>query len=161
MHRLKVSGAGHPSEALTLHLGHKVLSLNTTERLAVDEQGQTYQGEKLLLATGGTPRRLPFGGEDIVYFRTLADFKHLHELSMQVERFAIIGGGFIGSEVAAALAMNGKQVSMVFPEDGIGGLVFPHDVSQFLNEFFRKKGVEVLAGESADRDGDAEERSTC
>jgi NADPH-dependent 2,4-dienoyl-CoA reductase/sulfur reductase-like enzyme len=136
-----------PGEALTLHLGHKVLSLNTTERLAVDEQGQTYRGDKLLLATGGTPRRLPFGSQDIVYFRTLADFKHLHELSMQVERFAIIGGGFIGSEVAAALAMNGKQVSMVFPEDGIGGLVFPNDVSRFLNEFFRKKGVEVLAGE--------------
>ena len=137
-----------PDEALTLHLGHKVISLNPTDRQVVDQQGQTYQGEKLLLATGGTPRRLPFGGEDILYFRTLADFKRLHEMSTKMERFAVIGGGFIGSEIAAALAMNGKHVSMLFPEDGIGALVYPQDVSQTLNRFFREKGVEVLVGES-------------
>ena len=136
-----------PAEALTLHLGHKVISLNAGDRQVVDEQGQTCQGEKLLLATGGTPRRLPYGDEDIIYFRTLADFKRLHEMTTQMERFAIIGGGFIGSEIAAALAMNGKRVSMLFPEEGIGALVYPQDVSRFLNGFFREKGVEVLAGE--------------
>jgi NADPH-dependent 2,4-dienoyl-CoA reductase/sulfur reductase-like enzyme len=137
-----------PGEALTLHLGHKVISLNTDDRQVVDEQGQTYLGEKLLLASGGTPRRLPFGGEDILYFRTLADFKRLHEMSTQMERFAVIGAGFIGSEIAAALAMNGKRVSLLFPDDGIGAQMFPKNMSQFLNEFFRKKGVEVLAGET-------------
>jgi NADPH-dependent 2,4-dienoyl-CoA reductase/sulfur reductase-like enzyme len=137
-----------PNEALTLHLGQKVISLNATDRQVVDQHGQTYQGEKLLLATGGTPRRLPFGGEAIIYFRTLADFKRLHEMSTRLERFAVIGGGFIGSEVAAALAMNGKRVSMLFPEGGIGALVYPREVSQFLNGFFREKGIDVLAGES-------------
>jgi 3-phenylpropionate/trans-cinnamate dioxygenase ferredoxin reductase component len=136
-----------PSEALTLHLGHKVLFLNSAGHLAVDEQGQTYQGEKILVATGGTPRRLPFGGENIIYFRTLADFKKLHELSEQVERFVVIGSGFIGSEIAAALAMHGKRVSLLFTQEGIGAHVFPRELSQFLNEFFRRKGVEVLAGE--------------
>jgi 3-phenylpropionate/trans-cinnamate dioxygenase ferredoxin reductase component len=137
-----------PAEALTLHLGSKVISLNADDRQVVDQQGQTYLGEKLLLATGGTPRRLPFGGEDILYFRTLADFKRLQEISTRMERFAVIGAGFIGSEIAAALAMNGKHVSLLFPDDGIGAQVFPKDVSRFLNEYFRKKGVEVLAGES-------------
>ena len=136
-----------PAEGLTLHPGHKVISLNAADRQVQDEQGQTYQGDKILLATGGTPRRLPFGGDKIIYYRTLADFKHLHELMTKVERFTVIGGGFIGSEIAAALAMNGKKVSMVFPEDGIGALVYPRDVSQYLNEFFRQKGVEVLTGE--------------
>jgi 3-phenylpropionate/trans-cinnamate dioxygenase ferredoxin reductase component len=136
-----------PTEGLTLHLGHKVLSLNATEHQAVDEQGQTYQGEKLLLATGGTPRQLPFGRDGIIYYRTLNDFQRLHALSTHMQRFAIIGGGFIGSEIAAALAMNGKQVSMLFPEAGIGALVYPPQVSQFLNEFFVKKKVDVLAGE--------------
>ena len=107
-----------PSEALTLHLAHKVLFFNSAGHLAVDEQGQTYQGEKILVATGGTPRRLPFGGENIIYFRTLADFKKLHELSEQVERFVVIGSGFIGSEIAAALAMRGKQVSLLFTQEG-------------------------------------------
>ena len=100
-----------------------------------------YQGEKLLLATGGTPRRLPFDAGDIIYFRTLADFKRLHEMSTQMERFAVIGGGFIGSEIAASLARNGKHISMVLPEDGIGAPIYPQDVSLFLNWFFREKGV--------------------
>ncbi len=136
-----------PEEALTLHLGHKVVSLNPAERQVVDVQGQIYQGEKVLLAIGGTPKRLPFGSEDILYYRTLADFKRLHEMNTQMDRFAVIGAGFIGSEIAAALAMNGKHVSLLFPEQGIGGLVFPPDLSEFLNEFFRKKGVEVAGGE--------------
>jgi NADPH-dependent 2,4-dienoyl-CoA reductase/sulfur reductase-like enzyme len=136
-----------PAEGLTLHLGHKVISLNPAERQVVDEQGQTYQGNKLLLATGGSPHRLPFGGADIIYYRTLADFKRLHEMTTQMDRFAVIGAGFIGSEIAAALAMNGKQVSLIFPEEGIGALVYPPDVSEFLNEFFRKKGIEVVPGE--------------
>ena len=114
-----------PAEALTLHLGHKVVSLNPAERQVVDVQGQIYQGEKVLLATGGTPKRLPFGSEDILYYRTLADFKRLHEMTTQMDRFAVIGAGFIGSEIAAALAMNGKHVSLLFPEQGIGGPGFP------------------------------------
>lgn len=136
-----------PSEGLTLHLGHKVLSLDSARRQVADEAGQVYAGEKILLATGGTPRHLPFGGDQIIYYRSLNDFKHLHELTTQVEHFAVIGGGFIGSEIAAALTMNGKKVSMVFPEDGIGALVYPRQLSQYLNEFFRQKGVEVLTGE--------------
>jgi NADPH-dependent 2,4-dienoyl-CoA reductase/sulfur reductase-like enzyme len=136
-----------PEEALTLHLGHKVVSLNPAKRQVVDAQGQTYTGEKILLATGGSPRRLPFGGADIIYYRTLADFKRLHEMTTQMDRFAVIGAGFIGSEIAAALAMNGKNVSLLFPEEGIGGLVYPPDLSEFLNEFFRKKGVKVAGSE--------------
>jgi 3-phenylpropionate/trans-cinnamate dioxygenase ferredoxin reductase component len=68
-------------------------------------------------------------------------------MTTQMDRFAVIGAGFIGSEIAAALAMSGKHVSLLFPEQGIGGLVFPPDLSEFLNEFFRKKGVEVAGGE--------------
>src|SRR5262249_23708137 len=91
-------------------------------------------------------RRLPFGGEQIIYFRTLDDYTHLRELTGQGERFAVIGGGFIGSEVAAALAMNGNKVVMAFPEAGIGSRMFPSDLAKFLNDFYQQKGVEVLAG---------------
>jgi NAD(P)H-nitrite reductase large subunit len=61
---------------------------------------------------------LPFGGEQIIYFRTVDDSTHLRELAGQGERFAVIGGGFIGSEVAAALAMNGKKSRWPFPMRG-------------------------------------------
>jgi NADPH-dependent 2,4-dienoyl-CoA reductase/sulfur reductase-like enzyme len=68
-------------------------------------------------------------------------------MSKAGQNFAVIGGGFIGAETAAALAMNGKKVSMLFPEDGIGARMYPHDLSQFITDYFRKKGVEILPGE--------------
>jgi 3-phenylpropionate/trans-cinnamate dioxygenase ferredoxin reductase subunit len=132
---------------VSLHLGRKIVSLDPQEMRAADNQGQVYHAEKILLATGGTVRQLPFGGERILYYRTLADYRRLLALSAAKTSFAVIGGGFIGSEIAAALAMNGRHVTMLFPEDGIGALVYPPDLSQFLNDFFRQKGVEVLTGE--------------
>lgn len=130
-----------------LHLGRKIVSLDTATFTVRDDQGNLYKGDKILLATGGTPRRLPFGGDQIIYYRTLADYKRLAELSRRNLTFAVVGGGFIGSEIAAALAMNGRQVTMLFPEDGIGSLVYPHDLSIFLNDYFANKGVTVWPGE--------------
>ena len=127
-------------------LGTKAVSIDPEAKSVVDNQGSEYTYEKLLLATGGTPRRLPFGGDGIIYFRTLNDFQRLHQCSGQGNHFAVIGGGFIGSEIAAALAMNGNKVTMLFPEEGIGSRVYPPEISQYLNDYYRSKGVEVLAG---------------
>lgn len=131
-----------------LILGCRAASISPQTKEVTDSAGEVYRYEKLLLATGGTPRRLPFGGEGILYYRTLADYRRLRELSAQKDHFGVIGGGFIGSEIAAALAMNGKKVSMILPEEGIGGRVFPRDLALYLNGYFREKGVEVLAGSS-------------
>jgi len=87
----------------------------------IDDQKEAYSFDKLLLATGGSPRRLPFGGDDIIYFRTVEDYRRLQTWAAKGRRFAVIGGGFIGSEIAAALAMNAKQVVMVFPGTGRDG----------------------------------------
>jgi 3-phenylpropionate/trans-cinnamate dioxygenase ferredoxin reductase component len=68
----------------------------------------------------------------------------------------VIGGGFIGSEIAAALAINGRSVTMVFPEPGIGARIFPAELSTFVTDYYRAQGVEVLAGASVtaiERDG--------
>jgi 3-phenylpropionate/trans-cinnamate dioxygenase ferredoxin reductase subunit len=131
---------------VSLHLGRLAQVLDPSQRRVCDDQGTVYTFDKLLLATGGIPRRFAFGGDDILYFRTLEDYQRLRALTDGKQRFAVIGGGFIGSEIAAALAMNGKNVVMGFPEDGIGARVFPHDLSQFLNQYYGEKGVEILAG---------------
>ena len=131
-----------------LILGHHVSTLDAANKRVADDQGAVYTFGKCLLATGGTPRRLPFGGDAVIYYRTLEDYRRLRALADQRERFVVIGGGFIGSEVAAGLAMNGKQVTMVVPEDGIGSRVFPEDLARFVSEYYRQKGVEVLAGAS-------------
>jgi 3-phenylpropionate/trans-cinnamate dioxygenase ferredoxin reductase subunit len=130
-----------------LHLGRRIRILDAERKQAVDDQDTEYAFDQLLLATGGRPRRLMFGDEGIIYYRTLEDYRRLRDLTAQNNRFAVIGGGFIGAEIAAALAMNDKEVVILFPEAGIGGLRFPTDLAQSLNEYYRQKGVEVLPGE--------------
>ena len=132
---------------LSLHLGRRVTALDPEAHSASDDQGETYTYEKLLLATGGTPRRLPYGDGLVHYYRTIDDYQRLRAETERVHRYAIIGGGFIGSEIAASLRMNAQEVAMVFPDQGIGGKVFPGELSAFINDYFRQKGVQVLAGE--------------
>jgi 3-phenylpropionate/trans-cinnamate dioxygenase ferredoxin reductase subunit len=134
------------SRGVSLLLGRTAVSLDLVARNVIDDHGGTHHFEKLLLATGGTPRRLPFAGDGVIYFRTLDDYQRLRALVDKRDRFAVIGGGFIGSEVAAALAMHGKRVVMVFPEETIGGRLFRKPLGVFLNEYYRSKGVEVRAG---------------
>ena len=131
---------------VTFHLGRRAKQIDARNRRVTDDEGTVHAFGKLLLATGSSPRRLPFGAEQIIYYRTLDDYERLRALTGQGRRFAVIGGGFIGSEVAAALAMNGKETVLAFPDEGICGRVFPPDIATFLNEYYRKKGVDVLAG---------------
>ncbi len=131
---------------VTFYFGRTARMLDPQTKRVTDDQGIVFTFDKLLLATGSTPRRLPFGGEQIIYFRTLDDYQRLHRLAEQGRRFAVIGGGFIGSEVAAALAMNGKEVVMIFPGEAIGNHIFPLDLAKSVSDFYRQKGVEVLTG---------------
>lgn len=127
-----------------LDLGRRIVALDLAQRTARDDHGEEYQYEKLLFATGGRTRKLPFGGDDVVYFRTLDDYRNVREIAQRHARFAVIGGGFIGSEIAAALAINGCAVTIVFPDTGIGARIFPKQLSSGLNEYYRSRGVEVL-----------------
>jgi NADPH-dependent 2,4-dienoyl-CoA reductase/sulfur reductase-like enzyme len=98
----------------------------------------------LLLATGCTPRRLPFGDEQIIYFRTVDDWRRLRGLTGRDTRIAIVGGGFIGAELAASLADIGQDVVMIFPDEAIGSHVYPSELAIFLNALYQERGVEVL-----------------
>src|SRR3989441_2459058 len=130
-----------------LHLGRRVVSVDPTGRRVTDERGAAYGYRRLLLATGGSPRRLPLGTDQIVHYRTLDDYRRLRPLAGEPLRFAVIGGGFIGSEVAAALRLQGRDVVMLVPEAGVGARVFPADLSRFLVEYYGEKGVTMRIGE--------------
>ncbi len=85
-----------------------------------DDPGNTYTYGTLLLATGGKVHTLPVASDGVICYRTFADYQRLRELATPGKRVAIVGGGFIGSEVAAALALSGVAVTILFPETGIG-----------------------------------------
>jgi 3-phenylpropionate/trans-cinnamate dioxygenase ferredoxin reductase subunit len=133
---------------VSFHLGTRVIGLDPASKRLRDDKGGEYTYDKLLLATGTSPIRLPFGDEHIVYYRTLQDYIHLNKAAEQGGKFLVIGAGFIGTELAAALKMKGCEVTMVFLENSIGETVYPPDLSQFLNDFYRRKGIELVPGEA-------------
>jgi 3-phenylpropionate/trans-cinnamate dioxygenase ferredoxin reductase subunit len=125
--------------------GRRVVALDLDAHRATDDQGDEYLYDKVLLATGGVPRRLGGRDDDVLYFRTLDDYRALRAAAEDGARVIVVGGGFIGSELAASLASNGAIVTMVFPERGIGARLFPAELSDFVTSYYRDKGVEVLA----------------
>src|SRR5262245_46900318 len=68
---------GTKEHGVDLVLGRRIVSLDLADRNAADDQGDTYEFERVLLATGGSPRRLPGADDGVVYFRTLDDYRHL------------------------------------------------------------------------------------
>jgi NADPH-dependent 2,4-dienoyl-CoA reductase/sulfur reductase-like enzyme len=102
----------------------------------------------LLLATGGTPRRLPIRGGDlegVCYYRTLRDYHAVRAAATSGKSAAVIGGGFIGSEMAAALSVNGVAVTMIFPDEWLVSRVFPEDLGRALTDYYRSKQVTVFS----------------
>lgn len=135
-----------PAEGVELVTGRRIVSLDLAAQAATDDVGEEYSWEKLLLATGARPREIP-GAEGVIWYRTLDDYHRLRETAPEGSRVAVIGGGFIGSEIAAGLIDSGVHVTMLFPEDEIGHRLFPGDLSASVTDYYREKGVEVLAGE--------------
>ncbi len=138
---------GTPDLGVEVHGGRRIVALDLDARTATDDAGADHAYEKLLLATGGTPRRLTGDDGDVIYFRTFDDYRRLRDLAGNGVRAAVVGGGFIGSEIAAALATNGCDVTIVFPDAGIGARLFPAGLSSFVNGYYREQGVTVLAEE--------------
>jgi len=147
-----IEGIWRKTESMGVKIfnGYTARMIDSLQHQVVDDAENVYSYDKLLLATGGRPRKLSFGTDDIIYFRTVEDYRKLRALCEKGLRFAVIGGGFIGSEIAAALRMNGKEVVMIFPEKGIGDRVFPSGLSEHINNYYRGKGVEIIAGDTVE-----------
>ena len=131
---------------IDLYLKTRIVTIDPKHQNLVTHDGERFGYEKLLLATGGQPIHLPESPEGVIYYRTRSDYHKLRELVNDHNDFCVIGGGFISSEIAAALAKQNKSVTMIFPETGISGLVFPEDLSNFVTHYYEEKGVEVLPG---------------
>ncbi len=139
----------YEENGVTLHLGCPAVSINARNKELVDFAGKMFSFEKLLICTGGFPRRLPIpGGDlpDISYYRTLDDYHNIRAQSGAGKSALVIGGGFIGSEIAAALSMNGMAVSMVFPEAHLCSRVFPEPLGSAVEQKYLQRNVCLLPG---------------
>jgi NADPH-dependent 2,4-dienoyl-CoA reductase/sulfur reductase-like enzyme len=138
------------SAGVELVLGREVSEIDVGERRLRDAGGASYGYRKLLLATGGRPRTLDIPGGDvpgICYFRYLDDYLRSRERAAEGKSALVIGGGFIGSEMAAALNSSKLEVTMLFPESRLLERIFPEALARALQEDFGNRGVRVLAGD--------------
>lgn len=127
-----------------VHLNCTATSINVAAKIVEATKGNVFTYDKLLIATGGILNTLPYKVQGINYFRYLSDYYNLRKQTESGDNFTVIGGGFIGSEIAAALTMNHKKVTLIFPEKYIGERIYPVDLGMFLNSYFKEKGAEVM-----------------
>lgn len=114
------------------------------------DAGDTYSYGTVLIATGGTPVALPIEGggasDRVLTFRTAEDYRRLRALAAQADRIAVVGGGYIGSELAAALVQQGVDTVLVHSTPALGADVFPADLADHFAGMFRDAGVELVGG---------------
>jgi 3-phenylpropionate/trans-cinnamate dioxygenase ferredoxin reductase component len=137
---------GTAATGAQLHLGRRVQTLDPATRRASDDQGDEYRYGRLLLATGAAPRQLPFAGDRVIAFRTADDYRRLRRHAVAGAHIAVVGGGFIGSELAASLCGAGCKVTMIFPGASIGSGRYPPTLATFLDDYYRERGVQLLSG---------------
>lgn len=132
---------------VAFYVGRSVIDVDPRRKRVVDHAGDVFAYQKLLLATGGEPRRLRLSGP-VIYLRTLDDYRLLHQRAVSGAQIIVIGSGFIGCEIAAALSSVGATVTMITSERSIGAKHYPPGLSQFLLEYYRSRGVRIIPDDS-------------
>lgn len=128
------------SQRIDVRLGVKATAVDRGNRLLTLSDGSEIQYDRLLLATGSRVRRL--AGGPVHYLRTLDDARNLRQRLVRGSRVVIIGGGFIGLEVAATAIGRGCSVKLVEPADRLLKRSMPPEVSEYMRQLHMRHGVE-------------------
>jgi len=144
----------YAANGVEVALRHEAVELDPERRRVWDDHGTMHEYGRLLLATGGFPRRFNIPGADqaaISYYRYLEDYLTLRERLDRIAHVLVVGGGFIGMEMAAALRHAGKDVTLLYPEPWPLHRVLPRDLALFVADYYRQQGVETVSEESVVR----------
>ncbi len=127
--------------------GRQVQAIDASRRSVSLDDGSELSYSKLLLATGGTPRKLEMPGSDlsgIHYLRSLQDCDEIKSAAKSSKRVAIIGGGFIGCELAATLTGKGMKVTLIEIAPRLLSAAIDEETSRFIKDYHSKKRVNVM-----------------
>jgi 3-phenylpropionate/trans-cinnamate dioxygenase ferredoxin reductase subunit len=148
----------HPEDAysenaIALRLGARVVAARASERTVELEDGATLRWDRLLIATGGTPRRLDGAPEadNVFTLRLLSDARALRQAIDGAERVLVIGAGFIGAEVAASCRALGKSVTMIEAAAVPLGMALGEEVGNVYARIHRDRGVDLRTGVTISR----------
>ncbi len=128
--------------------GRTATAIDTGSKVVALDDGRELPYDQLLIATGAHARTLPGlpAGGPVVAYRSLADYHQARSRSGPGKKALVIGGGFVGAELAAGLVNAGTEVHMAFPEDGLGANRFPSGLSGAVTERYVERGVTVRPG---------------
>lgn len=137
----------YESHDVRLHLGARAVEVNAHHQTVLCSDGTRLRFDRLLLATGARPRRLALEGAEgpnVVYLRTLVEARALATRLRPSSRLVIIGGGFIGLEVAAAGRIRGCTVTVVEAGPSLMGRVVCPEIADFVQRYHQAREVTIL-----------------
>ncbi|MCW2382112.1 MULTISPECIES: NAD(P)/FAD-dependent oxidoreductase [unclassified Sphingobium] len=140
-------------QAISLFLGERVKTIDPVAHQVVTAKGTEISYGKLIWAGGGSARRLSCPGSTasgLFTVRSRADVDGLMAILPTAERFAIVGGGYIGLEAAAVLSKLGKQVTLLEAQERLLARVAGPELSDFFAQEHRAHGVDVRLSASVD-----------
>lgn len=128
-----------------------VASIDREDKSVTTEDGKTYTYGKLLLATGGEPQTIE-GPEDehVIAFRSFEDYRKLRSFSGNDQHVIVVGGSYIGTELAANLKLNNTQVTFVYPQEVLGDNRFPIELAKEYEALYRDAGITMRNASRAD-----------
>jgi len=132
---------------IELHLGTRVARIDIASKTVTDVDNNAYDYEALIIATGARVRKLDVPGSGLAgvhYLRNIQDVTALHEYMHEGKRLVIIGGGYIGLEVAAVAASKGLHVTVIEMADRVMSRVVSEQVSEFYQAEHRRHGVNLM-----------------
>ena len=134
---------------IDLRLGREVSRLDTGSREVTLDDGETLRYDRLQLATGAEPRRLPIPGADldgVLYLRTVPDSDRIRERLDRGGSLVVVGAGWIGAEVAASARQRGMEVTIVEPMSVPLERVLGPEMGAFYRDVHADQGVRLLLG---------------
>lgn len=152
----------YAQHGIAVRLQTPIEAIDGKSRALRTAAGEILTFENLLIATGARARRLACPGSEsaqLFYLRSLADSRRLREAAAGARLAAVIGGGFIGMEVASVLAQKKIETTLIVPEERVWSRVFTPAMSEFFEHYYAARGVRLLFGQTVVRMEHTELRS--